>query len=79
MLLLFYYDEYEVVNPLGSKTKKHKLGAFYFILLNLPHWLNSTLKHIHLIAVFQVADLKDDLECMNDVLQPVINDIDHPP
>ena len=24
--IMLYYDDVEVVNPLGSKTKKHKLG-----------------------------------------------------
>ena len=24
--ILFYYDEVEVCNPLGSKKKKHKMG-----------------------------------------------------
>lgn len=34
--IILYYDEVEVVNPLGSKTSKHKVGnktIFYFILL----------------------------------------------
>jgi hypothetical protein len=25
--ILLYYDEIEIVNPLGSKTSKHKLGT----------------------------------------------------
>jgi hypothetical protein len=25
--IIAYYDEIEVVNPLGSKTSKHKLGT----------------------------------------------------
>ena len=33
--VLFYYDELEVVNPLGSKTKLHKLGMYlYWGLMN---------------------------------------------
>ena len=26
--VLFYYDELETCNPLGSKTKVHKLGMY---------------------------------------------------
>lgn len=26
--LMIYYDELEVCNPLGSKTKTHKIGLF---------------------------------------------------
>lgn len=33
--LQFFYDDFVTVNPLGSKTI-HKLGAFYFVLKNLP-------------------------------------------
>ena len=28
-----YYDDLEICNALGSKTKKHKLGRFYFIFI----------------------------------------------
>lgn len=33
--ILFYYDDVEVCNPLGSHTKKHKLGTIlnFFLLL----------------------------------------------
>lgn len=26
-----YFDEFQVTNPLGSKTKRHKLGKIYVI------------------------------------------------
>lgn len=36
--IILYYDEVEVVNPLGSKTSKHKVGNktffLYFIVLS---------------------------------------------
>ena len=28
--VFFYYDEIEVCNPLGSKTKTHKLGMYMY-------------------------------------------------
>ena len=28
--IVAYYDELEIVNPLGSFVKKHKLGFFFF-------------------------------------------------
>ena len=31
--IFFYYDELEVCNPLGSKTKIHKLGIYMHVLL----------------------------------------------
>ena len=30
------YDDFGIVNPLGSKNHKHKISAFYFVLGNLP-------------------------------------------
>ncbi|XP_039866414.1 uncharacterized protein LOC120720703 [Simochromis diagramma] len=34
--LVLYQDAFEVVNPLGSAKKKHKVLAVYFSLLNIP-------------------------------------------
>jgi hypothetical protein len=31
--IMLYYDEIEIVNPLGSKTSKHKLGKLSFCML----------------------------------------------
>ena len=33
--LILYYDELELCNPLGSRRKKHKIGAL-FVLCALP-------------------------------------------
>ena len=30
--LMLYYDELEVCNPLGSKTKSHKIGRFSTVM-----------------------------------------------
>nr|XP_047126864.1 uncharacterized protein LOC124807994 [Hydra vulgaris] len=39
--LHLYFDNFETVNPLGSKTKIHKLGAVYMVIQNLPFKLPS--------------------------------------
>lgn len=31
--IMLYYDDVEVVNPIGSRTKKHKLGIYGVSLL----------------------------------------------
>lgn len=69
-----YYDEFEVVNPLGSKTKIHKIGAFYMTLFNLPDYLNSKFFHTHLVALFKIADLVEDTT-INAVIEPIIRDM----
>ncbi|XP_038063309.1 uncharacterized protein LOC119734000 [Patiria miniata] len=53
-----YYDDVEVVNPLGSKTGIHKLGLFYYSIQNLPHHYNSSMNSIFLLVVCYSADLK---------------------
>lgn len=53
-----FFDELEVVNPLGSKAGVHKLGAFYFVLKNLEPKFNSSLENIHLLALANCIDVK---------------------
>lgn len=56
--LRLYYDELEIVNPLGSKTGIHKLGAFYYQIENLPGHMNSELSDIHVLVLCCDADVK---------------------
>ena len=53
-----YYDDVEVVNPLGSKTKIHEFGMFYYSILNLPRKFAFTLPNIFVLAVTYSSDLK---------------------
>ena len=41
--LILYYDDFNVVNPLGNKVVKYKSSAFYFVLGNIPSNLRSRL------------------------------------
>ena len=37
--IIAYYDEFEVVNPIGTYVKKHKLGCvFYYLARNCEIW-----------------------------------------
>lgn len=56
--LFLYYDEFEVVNPLGSHTRKHKIGAFYYVLGNLHPEKRSALYVIQLALLCRYQDLK---------------------
>jgi len=58
IFIQIYFDEVETVNPLGSKTGIHKLGAFYFVVKNFPPVVNSSLHNIHLLALAHSEDLK---------------------
>ena len=48
--VIAYYDELELCNPLGTHTKKHKLGIILFTLGNIPTKFRSTLRSINLVA-----------------------------
>lgn len=49
--LILYYDEVEVCNPLGYAAGKHKLGLFYFALVDLPPNLRMALHNIQLATI----------------------------
>lgn len=70
-----YFDEFETVNPLGSKTGSNKMGAFYFTIKNINRYYNSHLNHIHLLALFFTVDLKKHNLDLNVILKPIIQDI----
>jgi hypothetical protein len=59
LLFCLYYDDYEVVNPIGTHRKKHKQSVFYFQLLNLPPEFRSRLSSIQLIACAKSGDVKE--------------------
>lgn len=56
--LVLYYDEFIVVNPIGSKVKKFKMGTFYMTLANIPPQYRSQLKSIYLVLLFKSHILK---------------------
>ncbi|XP_049328494.1 uncharacterized protein LOC125787802 isoform X1 [Astyanax mexicanus] len=71
--LHFYEDEFEIVNPLGSKRSKYKMCAFYYSVGNVSTRYRSKLSHIHLALLVRCSHLK---ECGLDViLQPVVDDL----
>ncbi|XP_063967064.1 uncharacterized protein LOC135156960 [Lytechinus pictus] len=51
-------DDIEIVNPIGSHTKKHKLSMFYFTLANIPPELRSGLHAIQLLGVAKAKDIR---------------------
>ena len=52
-----YYDDVEVVNPLGAFTGTHKLALFYWVLLNVDSSHRMALHNIHLATVALEHDL----------------------
>ena len=57
-------DDMEIVNPLGSHIKKHKISMFYFSLANIPPEYRSKTDVIQLLAVAKAQDVhQNDAEC----------------
>lgn len=56
LAIILYYDELEIVNPLGSRT--HKLGMFYWTLANIYPEFRSTLRSINLYAIVRYSYIK---------------------
>lgn len=68
-----YFDEIVVNNPLGAKVHPHKVGAFYFIIQNLPDHLNSFLGGVHVFAFSYSADVSK--YGMEKMLEPFLFDL----
>lgn len=68
-----YFDDFETTNPLGSKTKIHKMGAVYFCIRNLPSEYNSALNNIHLCLLFNSID--KDTYGLKKIFEPLLDDL----
>ena len=55
--LILYYDEVEVVNAIGQFSGTHKIGLFYWGLLNYGPEVRMDLSNIHLATVVLDADV----------------------
>jgi hypothetical protein len=57
--IILYQDAFEVVNPLGSARKKHKILAVYYSLADLLPHSRSVIDHIQLVLLAREADFKE--------------------
>lgn len=60
LMIALYYDDIEVVNAIGNSRKKHKLGVFYWSLLNLKPFEKYSLSSIQLLAVSKTSFVRKD-------------------
>lgn len=49
--VILYQDSFEVVNPLGSGRKKHKILAVYLTLANILPFNRSSIDHVQLVLL----------------------------
>lgn len=71
--IIGYYDELEVVNPIGSYVSTHKLGCLFFFLANIRPQFRSTMKAINLLAVGKQEDIKH--YGIDEFLRPFVEDL----
>ena len=71
--LILYYDDFTVVNPVGNKVKRNKLGVFYFVVGNTP--FRSRKRHIFLLALFKTSYLKG--RHGSRIIRTIVQDIKH--
>ena len=73
--IIAYYDELEIVNPIGTYVKKHKLGCLFFTLGNVRPRYRSVLKAINLVGVVKYEDIKGEETNIDSFLAPFVNDL----
>ncbi|CAN7978301.1 unnamed protein product [Ixodes persulcatus] len=56
--IMIYQDAFEVVNPLGSARKVHKVVGVYFTLANFAKHNRSTRDHLQLALLFNESDMR---------------------
>ena len=56
--LILFQDAFEVVNPIGSAKKKHKLLAVYFTLANFYPYNRSSVAQMQLILLCKESDCR---------------------
>ena len=69
--LLFFFDDFEVSNPLGPRAGDHKIGAVYFTILNMPVSLRSCLSSCFMSVLFHSYDR--NTYGFETVLQPLVD------
>lgn len=58
MKLILYQDAFEIVNPLGSARKRHKLVGVYFTLENFQPFYRSSIDNMQLVLLCKETDFK---------------------
>ena len=71
--IILYYDELELVNPIGCFVKRHKIGCVMFSLGNVHPKFRSSLKSMYLVALATVPNIEK--YGIDSILKPFVRDI----
>ena len=73
VVIQLYYDDFETANPIGSKAGSHKLGGFYFTVMNFSRKYNSKLDNIFLVTLAYREDIA--YYGMSRVIEPLVKEL----
>ena len=74
--IILYQDSFEVVNPLGSAKKKHKILAVYYSVGNLHASVRSLIDNMQLVVLCKEENFKMlGREAQDVVFGPLLNDL----
>lgn len=68
-------DEFEICNPLQSKSNIHKICGVYFTIHNLPTSCHSKLNNIFLLCLCNSDDLKSKQTDYNNIWQLIVDEV----
>jgi len=71
--IALYNDDWTAVNPIGMYSRKHKICAFYFTILDLPRAFRSSQQGIWLVALCNsIAIKKFGIQA---TMKPIVSDL----
>lgn len=73
--LLVYFDDFEVLNPIGSKSGLYKIGGVYTKLMCLPKIIESQLLYTYSAVLFFTGDRKNFGD--KQVFTPLIDELNY--
>ena len=71
--ICLYCNDFNIVNPLGNRTEKYKVSAFYFVTGNFSAKFKSRLEDIHLALLSPAAFVSKNV--YKTILAPLLDDI----
>lgn len=63
LAIIIYYDDLGITNPLGVKSKTHKLSMFYWTIGNIHPQVRSNLNAIQLLAIVKTESIMILFNC----------------
>lgn len=73
LILLLYYDDVNLCNPLTNRN--HKLSLFYYQIANLHREYRSKLKSMHAFTICKTEHLSNPEYGFDKVLKPLVEDM----